>query len=456
MDLFLIRHAKSSWTDASLSDLDRPLNKRGQRQVAAMARPLLALGALDGTIHVSHACRARQTMEGILEQLPNQPLVSRVHFDPALYTFRYKTLLKWLRATDHHGPTVTLIGHNPALTDLAEALTGGPVPDMVTGAVLHLQVPVERWRDLRKGHCTLKRYLPPAQASYRLFRRKAPDAPKTSGHLKHQVPLALHYQLEMIRALQPGVVQGTDPEFLHQFRIHLRRTRAVIDAIVTITGDDRLRKTLKPLKLMARQTSLLRDLDVFLAYLDTRAGNNARLRRSLQASGALASFRHWREREHRALAKALDRTNWHTSLQQWASAIAGKPLARALAGTTPDAIHQTVDHRGQRCLELFRELSDTSPDEDFHEVRKALKRLRYLAELDRPGYRVLLSELKIQQERFGEFQDRHQQQQLLGALAENRMDRRLPPVLAELAEQIDQEKMAARKAILANPPRFPG
>lgn len=56
-DLFLIRHAKSSWTDDSLRDMDRPLNKRGKRQVEAMAHSLLQLGALNGPIHASHACR---------------------------------------------------------------------------------------------------------------------------------------------------------------------------------------------------------------------------------------------------------------------------------------------------------------------------------------------------------------------------------------------------------------
>lgn len=198
-DLFLIRHAKSSWTDQSLSDIDRPLNQRGLRQVDAMARPLRDLGALDGTVHVSHALRARQTMEGVLEKLDDDRLVARVHFDPELYTFRWKQLYRWLK---HHAPeesALALVGHNPALSDLAEALTGAEVPDMVTGAVLHLRIRVEAWNALKKGKAEIIRYLPPKHASYRLFRRKAPNPPAAEESLKKT------------GAAKPAVSAGDDP-----------------------------------------------------------------------------------------------------------------------------------------------------------------------------------------------------------------------------------------------------
>lgn len=452
-DLFLIRHAKSSWTDDSLRDMDRPLNKRGKRQVEAMARPLLQLGALAGPIHTSHACRARQTIEGVMEQLPEQNLASRIHFDPELYTFRWKQLFKWLKHVDSDASALTLIGHNPALTDLAAILTGDEVPELVTGAVMHLKVPAMAWRDITKGKARLIQYLPPAQASYRLFRRKAPKAPEAVGDLQQQIPVALHHQLERIRALQPGVAQGMDPKFLHQFRVNLRRTRAVTEAMVTITGDKTLRKAMKPLKHMAQQTSQLRDLDVFLLYLERQAAENPRLRRSLRASGARETFRHWQERERRALCRELDRKAWHKGLKHWEAVITGKALAKAVKQTTPEAIHDAVRQRSALCLEMFRQLSDRAPDEDFHELRKALKRLRYLAELDKLHYRGLLEELKHQQSLYGEFQDCHQQLSLLNGLAETRVDRRLPPVLGELAQQIEDEKRNARTAILAQPPR---
>lgn len=453
-ELFLIRHAKSSWTDDSLQDIDRPLNKRGNRQVAAMARPLLTLGALDDPVYVSHACRARQTIEGLLEQLPEHDLVSGIRFEPTLYTFRAKQLFKWLKQLHSDAPSLTVIGHNPALTDLAGMLTDDPVPDMVTGAVLHLQLPLDDWRQLGKKPGQVVRYLPPAQASYRLYRRKAPDAPDTGKRLQKQVPASLHHQLATIRALQPGVTQGIDPEFLHQFRVNLRRSRAVTEAIHTITGEDALRKAIKPLTAMARRTSQLRDLDVFLQYLDHQADNDPRLQRSLRASGAMDFYRHWRERERQLLSEELARKKWRKELNHWEQTVTGKTLTRALKETTTEAIHDTVRQRGQVCIDGFRALSTDAPDEAFHDVRKALKRLRYLAELDRDYYRPLLKELKAQQALYGEFQDRHQQLWLLEELAASRMDHRLPPVVAELASQIDRERLASRDTILTHPPRL--
>ena len=453
-NLFLIRHAKSSWTDDSLHDIDRPLNKRGKRQVAAMAGPLLELGALNDPVYVSHACRARQTIEGLLDQLPQHNLVAGIRFEPTLYTFRAKHLFKWLKTLRSDAPSLTVIGHNPALTDLATMLTGDEVPDMVTGAVLHLQLPLDHWHQLGKGEGTLVRYLPPAQASYRLYRRKAPEAPETGNSLRKQVPVSLRHQLDTLRALQPGVIQGIDPDFLHQFRVNLRRSRAVTEAVESISGESTLRKGLKPLKRMARRTSQLRDLDVFLHYLDQLASDNPRLQRSLQASGALDFYRHWRTQERQSLSGELERKKWRRELAQWEQTITGKVLDRALRDATPDAIHDAVRERGRQCLGLFHALSTEAPDEDFHEVRKALKRLRYLAELDKGFYRPLLNELKEQQALYGEFQDRHQQLWLLAELADSRIDRRLPPVMAELSDQIDQERQAAREAILSRAPRI--
>ncbi|GGY72699.1 CHAD domain-containing protein [Marinobacter zhanjiangensis] len=455
-DLFLIRHAKSSWTDDSLRDMDRPLNNRGKRQVDAMARALLELGALDGPVHASHAFRARQTIEGVMEQLPERNLASRVHFDPELYTFRWKRLFRWLKHLNSDAPSITVIGHNPALTDLAGILTGDEVPELVTGAVMHLKIPVTSWHQLARGRAKLVHHLPPAEASYQLFRRKAPKAPEAGDDLQQQVPAALHHQLETIRALQPGVAQGMDPEFLHRFRVNLRRTRAVTDAIVTITGENALRKGMKPLKRMAEQTSLLRDLDVFLLYLEGQSAANPRLRRSLKASGALETYRQWQEEERQSLCRQMDSKAWHKGLKKWQATVTGKPLQRALKKTTPAAIHDTVQQRGNRCLELFRGLSHQAADDDFHELRKALKRLRYLAELDKPHYQTLLKELKGQQSLYGEFQDRHQQLSLLASLADTRRGQHLPPALKELAQQVENEKYVAREAILAQPPWIVG
>ncbi|MCK7544933.1 CHAD domain-containing protein [Marinobacter bryozoorum] len=449
--LFLIRHGKSSWSNASLSDLDRPLNKRGHRQLEAMARPLRMMGALDGQVHVSQACRARQTIEGLLDLLGEPRLVARIHFEPDLYTFRYKRLLHWIRQLPEDPETLTIIGHNPALSDLAARLTGQDAPDMATGSVMHLELPIDSWARAGKGQSRVVAYLPPKLASYKLFQRKAPPPPHKEQDLRKQVPATLHHLLERMRAIQPGVLAGVDPEFLHQFRIALRQSRAITEAICTTTGDEHLKKALHPLKTMARQTSIVRDLDVFLMELDARTMEDRRLRQSLRASGAEAFFRHWQTECQQQLCSQLEGKGWRKALATWEAAVTGKTLSRPLKKLTPSTIHNTVSERAALCQQLFAHLAPDAPDERFHDVRKALKRLRYLAELDTQGYQDLINTLKRQQKLYGRFQDRHVQLTLLDTLADNRRDRQLPPALAELAAELEREKQEARARILTSP-----
>ncbi|WP_197470222.1 histidine phosphatase family protein, partial [Oleiphilus sp. HI0117] len=91
--LYLLRHAKSSCSKPSLSDLDRPLNKRGLRQIAIMSPILEADGALQANIYSSNAERARQTIQATLTCANS---FTEVKTDKDLYTFSRKKLLKWL------------------------------------------------------------------------------------------------------------------------------------------------------------------------------------------------------------------------------------------------------------------------------------------------------------------------------------------------------------------------
>ena len=61
--LVLIRHGKSSWKDPALSDLKRPLKKRGERNAGEMARRFRALGLNVEQLYMSPALRVTQTVE---------------------------------------------------------------------------------------------------------------------------------------------------------------------------------------------------------------------------------------------------------------------------------------------------------------------------------------------------------------------------------------------------------
>ena len=166
--LFLIRHAKSSWADDTLHDRERPLNARGQRQLAPLGRALARAGAFSGHVCASPAARAQQTLEGIRPaSLPE----TAAQTDPALYTFDRRRLAHWLKRCDG-AETLAIVGHNPALLELAQWLLKHPPQQLPTASFLHLRMPIAHWHQLAKGKARLESLQTPNDFSYPEFARK--------------------------------------------------------------------------------------------------------------------------------------------------------------------------------------------------------------------------------------------------------------------------------------------
>lgn len=140
--LFLIRHAKSSWKERGLPDHDRPLNGRGRRQLGIMGPRVRSAGAFNGAVFCSTATRARLTLNGL--KAGAHP--ARIEFDRALYTFDYRDLLDWLARREED--RLTLVGHNPAFEDLVDYLLVDGPGHLPTCSFLHIELPVESWRQL--------------------------------------------------------------------------------------------------------------------------------------------------------------------------------------------------------------------------------------------------------------------------------------------------------------------
>ncbi|MFL1462806.1 SixA phosphatase family protein [Roseococcus sp. DSY-14] len=164
--LLLLRHAKSSWDEATLSDHARPLNARGRRAAAAMGERLRELGLVPDIVLVSSARRTLQTLEG-LQPLEGPPVV---HVLDALYLAPWGTMLEGLRKVPDTARSVLVLAHNPGLHDLAMALVGpgavgSPAAQRLaegypTGALAEFSV-AARWQDLAEGGGRLLRFLCP-------------------------------------------------------------------------------------------------------------------------------------------------------------------------------------------------------------------------------------------------------------------------------------------------------
>ncbi len=157
--LYLIRHAKSSWKDCRLHDLDRPLNGRGRRQLDVMRELIHATGAFEGSVFCSTAMRARLTLAGLLGDASPE----MVEFDGALYTFDDDDLFDWLEAREER--SLTVIGHNPALEDLADRLLKPGPGHLPTCAFVAMEISANAWRDLEQAPARLLTFATPKQVA---------------------------------------------------------------------------------------------------------------------------------------------------------------------------------------------------------------------------------------------------------------------------------------------------
>ncbi len=160
--LHLMRHAKSSWDSPQLSDRDRPLNKRGQRDAPRMGAAL-AQQLEPVSIFVSPARRAQLTLEGLCNGWPALGELTHVT-DEDLYTFSSGDLVTWMQAQSDSQNLLFIIGHNPAFTDLVNFLTGQfSLENLPTAGYVQLELNIDQWQDLLQGCAVIKHSLLPKQ-----------------------------------------------------------------------------------------------------------------------------------------------------------------------------------------------------------------------------------------------------------------------------------------------------
>ena len=119
--LILIRHAKSDWSNLRLSDFDRRLNKRGQRDAPWIGERLMRRNIIPETILCSSSIRTRLTLELFLPSIKKQNL--SITYLEAIYEASVETLLLQLQKVPSTVQTLGLIGHNPGMTDLQNLLS---------------------------------------------------------------------------------------------------------------------------------------------------------------------------------------------------------------------------------------------------------------------------------------------------------------------------------------------
>ncbi len=143
--VLILRHAKSSWASDRLSDHDRPLNGRGERDAPRMGRLLRDEDLLPDLILTSTAVRARSTARLVAEAGGYDGPIEQTR---DFYLADASAFLDALRALSDDYSRVLLVAHNPGLEELLDELTGEE-ETLPTAALAVVALPVEQWRGLR-------------------------------------------------------------------------------------------------------------------------------------------------------------------------------------------------------------------------------------------------------------------------------------------------------------------
>jgi CHAD domain-containing protein len=264
--------------------------------------------------------------------------------------------------------------------------------------------------------------------------------------------------LGTLEANLPGLRADLDPEFLHDVRVAVRRTRSALGQIKGVLPPATTARFTREFAWLQELTGPCRDLDVFVLELPGLARLlPARSRRSL---GPLARLLERRRRAaHADLVRGMELPRFARLLVDWRAFLL-QPTPRRPSGA-PNARRPCADLAVERISKLLRRalsegaaIGKASPPADLHELRKTCKKLRYLVEffnslLDRDAAEAAIAALKGLQDTLGSYQDLQvQADALLGYARELAREGQAPPptyiALGMLVERLREEQSRVR------------
>ena len=280
-----------------------------------------------------------------------------------------------------------------------------------------------------------------------------------SGRADAGAAAVLRRLTEVIEANWEGTVADIDPEFLHDLRVAVRRSRSVQRELKGVFPAERLRHFRGEFKWIQQMTGDSRDLDVYVMDFGTMREMVPEAMRD-QLEPVLKVLKSRRIAARREMVRGL-RSDRATQLpREWSAfldELAGLPDDNA----RPDAQRAIGELSGARIRKVYRHMvrmgsaiNSNTPAEEYHELRKKGKELRYLLELFGlalfPGdvVKPMIKTLKALQDVLGRHQDREVQVATLRALGEEVSSRPGGPdalmAMGVLIERLGADEQAAR------------
>jgi phosphohistidine phosphatase len=144
--LFLLRHAKSSWSSNYLSDFDRPLNNRGRRNAVDLGELFFEKKLKIDHVMCSPSARTRETFD-IIQSISNFALDQK--FIDSIYHSSVGNLIEILSQISLENVSVLIVGHNPSMHLMTELLVNQAIDKFPTCTLAQIKI-VGSWDKLRK------------------------------------------------------------------------------------------------------------------------------------------------------------------------------------------------------------------------------------------------------------------------------------------------------------------
>ncbi|MDF2731511.1 MAG: hypothetical protein K0S92_136 [Desertimonas sp.] len=253
-----------------------------------------------------------------------------------------------------------------------------------------------------------------------------------------------------------GTVADIDPEFLHDLRVAVRRTRVVLANAAKVLPDDVRRQARDDFAWLGGISGAARDLDVYqIEWPDYTAALDA------EATTALVPLREHlaaqRTAAHVELAAQLSSGRATAAVEAWNDWLDNPVDGEALGKRSLDRLDKTVARRIRRAhrvmVERGRTITPETPAETVHDLRKDAKKLRYLIECfgglyDKPSRTAFVGRLKALQDTLGEHQDAEVHADALRTIADDRQrhwDAETFLAIGQLIERLERRRLATRK-----------
>lgn len=217
--------------------------------------------------------------------------------------------------------------------------------------------------------------------------------------------------LDQAKVHVSGVIADTDTEFLHQFRVNVRKLRSLITLLKKALPLTTIETVRPRLSSMASRTNKLRDLDVFiLAQEDYRAMLPENFENGLNDLFGL--IKKQRRQEKNKLAKYLASDKYKTDVTICKAEFSQNPAYQAPMASVSllQVVKKLLLKRYHKMLVMSTDIDSQSPDSKIHELRIEFKKLRYLMEffadlLPKRRTAKLVSKIKKIQTVLGDYND---------------------------------------------------